>query len=608
MAIEFHCPNCNRLMRTPDQTAGKKGKCPGCGAITDIPGPDRRAQPGEGATTASGTGKTPAGSGGKPSDKIEFPCSHCGAAVRTAASLAGKKGKCPTCGGIFTIPAAQGSDTKSAEGSRWKGAPQPADKKKPVSRPKADASAAPKPSAGTPRGPTGRAEPKPAPKPGRQATGGTSSGSPATARPSGSIELTCTGCGRLVRTPASAAGKKGRCPSCGTVFQIPVSSSPKPGGAGASKPASRGTPAAMAGLTPLGDDGLTLLDDEDSGLMPLDAAAGLAPLDDAPGLTPLNDDLGLTPLDATAGLTPLDSDPLGDLSAIGDPFAGGAASPFAAGGALAGGGVVNPYQSPAAYAQTSVRKRSRSSGGFGFVEVLSSTWYAFTDNWVTCLLLSLTLMGLYLAFGVVFGVVNFLFALLAGALPPVAAIILGIGLFLTMFVMLVIAGFILQAGLVHLSVRIVKGANHSIGDLFQAGEYAGRLFGAWILQILIGMGLGIAIGIPLGVVMFLVQHPAVIILGQLLSAVVNLVVTFLLLLVPFLIVDKDMGVLDAISESASTMKDKLPVTFALFITTGLGMVLFVLLTCGVGMLLALPFMLLFVATLYVKATGQRTAY
>jgi phage FluMu protein Com len=37
MPIEFRCTHCNRLLRTPDETAGKQAQCPECGAITTIP-------------------------------------------------------------------------------------------------------------------------------------------------------------------------------------------------------------------------------------------------------------------------------------------------------------------------------------------------------------------------------------------------------------------------------------------------------------------------------------------------------------------------------------------------------------------------------------------
>jgi len=37
MPIEFRCDQCNTLLRTPDDTAGKQAKCPSCGAILPVP-------------------------------------------------------------------------------------------------------------------------------------------------------------------------------------------------------------------------------------------------------------------------------------------------------------------------------------------------------------------------------------------------------------------------------------------------------------------------------------------------------------------------------------------------------------------------------------------
>lgn len=39
MPIEFHCPGCQRILRVPDETAGKQAKCPQCGAVSTIPAP-----------------------------------------------------------------------------------------------------------------------------------------------------------------------------------------------------------------------------------------------------------------------------------------------------------------------------------------------------------------------------------------------------------------------------------------------------------------------------------------------------------------------------------------------------------------------------------------
>lgn len=48
MPIEFRCSQCDRLLRVPDEAAGKNGKCPGCQAIVkvpDAPAPPPDAEP-----------------------------------------------------------------------------------------------------------------------------------------------------------------------------------------------------------------------------------------------------------------------------------------------------------------------------------------------------------------------------------------------------------------------------------------------------------------------------------------------------------------------------------------------------------------------------------
>jgi MoxR-like ATPase len=42
----------------------------------------------------------------------------------------------------------------------------------------------------------------------------------------GTIEFSCTGCGRTLKVPASAAGKRASCPQCNTVATVPLASAP----------------------------------------------------------------------------------------------------------------------------------------------------------------------------------------------------------------------------------------------------------------------------------------------------------------------------------------------------------------------------------------------
>jgi len=62
MPIEFRCTQCNRLLRTPDDAAGRNATCPQCGATLTIP------TPGEGAATPPAEpGPGPPASSGEPS-------------------------------------------------------------------------------------------------------------------------------------------------------------------------------------------------------------------------------------------------------------------------------------------------------------------------------------------------------------------------------------------------------------------------------------------------------------------------------------------------------------------------------------------------------------
>jgi DNA-directed RNA polymerase subunit RPC12/RpoP len=537
MAIEFHCPQCQRLMRTPDATAGKKGKCPGCGAITDIPR-SAAAAAREGASTIKPAYQAaPAAPPAAAADKIEFPCSQCGKPVRTAASLAGKKGKCPNCGGIFQIPVSPVPPAAKPEPKKPAAGPKPSAKSKPTVK----------------SAPVAKSKPAAAARPATRSAPGL--------------------------TPLGASS--GMTPLDDVSGLTPLKSTP--------------------GLTPLkASPGLTP-PSAAPGLIPLTEAAGLTPLDDLSGLTPLDPVAvgGLTPLNDPLGLTPLADDPLGGLSPIADPFAGAGL-----------GGLGNPYQSPAAVAKPVVRKKRR-SGEFGYVEVLSCTWYTFWDNWTTGLLVTLLALVLNFAVGVVFGLLHLLLAF-AITLLPEPPLSVKIGVFLTVWIVQVVVSILffifIQSAMIRMSVAMVKGKSDGVSDAFSTTEYVLPLLGGLILHFLINMGLGFVFAIPMALIMAVFQSPIVFGVFYAIVLGINFLVAILLLNMQFLIIDQQRGILDAISESASSMKDKIPVTIALFLTVGLGLLAFIGITLGIGVLLAFPFLWVFFATIYAKATGVRTTY
>jgi tRNA A-37 threonylcarbamoyl transferase component Bud32 len=100
--IEFACPKCGLRVQTLRSTAGKKGRCPNCGAIVPI-------------VAIADVVDSPSSSHGVPSahrppqlsappQRIEFSCPHCQKTVRPPAGIAGKKGRCPWCGRVVKIP------------------------------------------------------------------------------------------------------------------------------------------------------------------------------------------------------------------------------------------------------------------------------------------------------------------------------------------------------------------------------------------------------------------------------------------------------------------------------------------------------------------------
>ena len=78
MTIEFNCPSCGKLLKTSDEKAGVRAKCPDCGEAIQVPQPaESSVEPEHGEFGIGGEfgeeddyrsqfgGETPAESGGE---------------------------------------------------------------------------------------------------------------------------------------------------------------------------------------------------------------------------------------------------------------------------------------------------------------------------------------------------------------------------------------------------------------------------------------------------------------------------------------------------------------------------------------------------------------
>lgn len=109
MAIEFNCPQCDKLLRTADDKAGREAKCPGCGSPIRVPGQspddfaDFQTRPGDdepsSGTPAAATKACPVC--GEEIKAAAIKCRFCGEDLRTVAVAGGPTHLQPHRGGLI---------------------------------------------------------------------------------------------------------------------------------------------------------------------------------------------------------------------------------------------------------------------------------------------------------------------------------------------------------------------------------------------------------------------------------------------------------------------------------------------------------------------------
>jgi len=90
MTIEFHCPTCSKLLRTDDDKAGVRAKCPDCGTPVTVPSSDDSGK-GDGDDTTPDPGGAPPIPG-----RPMRVCPMCGETVQAVAV------RCRFCGEALT--------------------------------------------------------------------------------------------------------------------------------------------------------------------------------------------------------------------------------------------------------------------------------------------------------------------------------------------------------------------------------------------------------------------------------------------------------------------------------------------------------------------------
>ncbi len=97
MTIEFHCPFCQKLLKTPDDRAGVHANCPGCGEMVTVPSPAHEAAHADLSLAMLDPVAGPRADGANSGTNVEE-------AVFDEAP-AGETKKCPMCGAEIKLTA-----------------------------------------------------------------------------------------------------------------------------------------------------------------------------------------------------------------------------------------------------------------------------------------------------------------------------------------------------------------------------------------------------------------------------------------------------------------------------------------------------------------------
>jgi phage FluMu protein Com len=301
------------------------------------------------------------------------------------------------------------------------------------------------------------------------------------------------------------------------------------------------------------------------------------------------------PADASGGGLP-PSPPRGD------------ASPFVAGPLpTPRPDAVNPYQSPTAYSPVLWTPAPGTSeitpARIHFGDVFDRTWTIFKKQG----LMAFVGLLIWMAVGFVGSMVLFHgLALVGMAVGGEPLMIVG---FITGYVLSILYGTYLLAGVLGFFLQLVRGQEASIGELFRGGERFLSVLGINFIFILCLIPpYVICLAIPLLQGMGR-QDPGVWLLFILLGYVIFIVVWIFLcsFFVPafFLAVDRRLGPLQALREGLRVSQGNRLIFFLICLVMG-ALYLAACLPCGLGLLVWFPFFAIQMTVVYLAMTGQRT--
>lgn len=274
--------------------------------------------------------------------------------------------------------------------------------------------------------------------------------------------------------------------------------------------------------------------------------------------------------------------------------------------------VENPYASPLAhdtlFGSEAFWQTALQPTRIQFDELLSRTWRIFSANFGPCALVGLVMIVILIGIQIVLMGVGF--AVQASREPVIV---------IAFQVFNQAVSFLLQTwlslGITYFGLKLARTGHAEISDFFAVGPFYLRglgmtlliallAFGAIVICLLPALGALLAQGGPSGVEDNPVPMIVAGVLGVLAAIVLAAWITLRVYLgFPF-ILDRNMGVFEALRNSDVYMSGNKLVMFAVVLIVGLASLLFTCVTCYVGIILVYPFGGVLTAVAYLMATGQ----
>lgn len=145
-----------------------------------------------------------------------------------------------------------------------------------------------------------------------------------------------------------------------------------------------------------------------------------------------------------------------------------------------------------------------------------------------------------------------------------------------------VVGWYFAVGLQIALLKIARGQEAAVGDLFGGGKYYLRMIGASLLYTIATL-VGVALCIVPGIYLALMLWPYV-----------------------FILVDEDAPGIECLSRARELTKGNMMASFAM-VVNAIGIFLLGMLACLIGLVVAAPMIALLYAVSYLHLTGQRTA-